>query len=135
MVNENDKQKMKRNIENMAAQWRKRRRICMDFLIAMEENTDGAIRAKACLAGDGQIEIDSDEQVAKAAVEYAKQKRKGPRTTIVGKKKLSLNKSQHQSQSAGSGIPPSESFVAVTLDSQGIVQRVFLDDDEENAGN
>jgi hypothetical protein len=125
-VNEKHKEQTKRRIENMATFWRKRRRICMDFLISMEEVTDGTISAKKCLAGDGQIELDSDEAVAKAAIEYAKKKRAGPKS--LGGKKLSFAKTSATTSKSGS-IPPSESFVAVLLDSQGCVQRVHLDDD------
>ncbi len=49
--------KVKQRIDVMTAQWRKRRRLCMDFLLAMEDNTDGTISAKKCLSGDGQIYI------------------------------------------------------------------------------
>jgi hypothetical protein len=38
-VNEQHKQQIKRRIEAITTVWRKRRRICVDFLIAMEDNT------------------------------------------------------------------------------------------------
>ena len=124
-VNEKHKKQVKRRIDNMAAQWRKRRRICMDFLIAMEENTDGTISVKKCLAGDGQIEIDSDEVVAKHALEFAKKKRNKP---LVHKKRGLGAKKQ---QSAPQGILADEAFVAVKLSSAGTVERVYLDDDRD----
>ena len=49
--------KMMKKVDVMAAQWRKRKRLCMDFLLAMEDNTDGTISVKKCLSGDGQIYI------------------------------------------------------------------------------
>ena len=49
--------KMTKKVDVMAAQWRKRKRLCMDFLLAMEDNTDGTISVKKCLSGDGQIYI------------------------------------------------------------------------------
>ena len=49
--------KVKKRIDVMSAQWRKRRRLCMDFLMAMEDNTEGTISVKKCLSGDGQIYI------------------------------------------------------------------------------
>ena len=124
-VNEKHKKQVKRRIDNMTAQWRKRRRICMDFLIAMEENTDGTISAKKCLAGDGQIEIDSDEVVAKHALEFAKKKRNKP--MIHKKRALGAKK-----QSAPKGILADEAFVAVKLSSAGTVERVYLDDDRDS---
>jgi hypothetical protein len=48
---------VKQRIDVMTAQWRKRRRLCMDFLIAMEDNTDGTVSVKNCLSGNGQIYI------------------------------------------------------------------------------
>lgn len=124
-VNEKHKQQTKRRIDNMATYWRKRRRICMDFMIAMEENTDGTISAKKCFAGDGQIELDSDEAVAKGAIEYGKKKRSRP---MHAGAKRSI-KSTKLSKNSKAGIPPSESFVAVLLDTQGCVERVHLDDE------
>jgi hypothetical protein len=125
-VNETHKKQVKRRIENMTAQWRKRRRICMEFLISMEENTDGTISAKKCLAGDGQIEIDSDEVVAKHAVTYGKKKRLKP---LIQKRALGTQKAGVGASNLP-GIPADENFVAITLDSQGCLQRVYLDDDK-----
>lgn len=126
-VNEKHKQKTKRKIQNMAAQWRKRKRLCMDFLIAMEENTDGTVRAKKCLAGDGQIALDSDENVAQAAVEFAKKKlsRKfkagNPSRKVLG---VNLKVDNNASTSLSD-----DSFVAVNLDSQYNISRVYVGDE------
>jgi hypothetical protein len=130
-VNVEHKQKTKRRIENMAAQWRKRRRICMDFLIAMEENTEGTVSLKKCMAGDGQIDIDSDEVVATHAVAFGKKKRCLPNTA--GKQKagsLATKKAAASTESSGILLSGSEDFVAVLLDSQGCIKRVHLDDDK-----
>jgi regulator of replication initiation timing len=124
-VNEKHKQQIKRRIEAMTTVWRKRRRICMDFLMAMEENTEGTVSVKKCLKGDGQIDIDSDEVVVAAAVEYGKKKRARP---VSGKTKRISGVAKTAPKP--SGLLASESFVAVTLDSQGRIQRVHLDDDE-----
>lgn len=115
-VNEKHRQQLKQRIFVMTAEWRKRRRICMDFLTSMEDSTEGTVNARKCLSGDGQIDIDSDEAVAKHALEFGKKKR----SKIVSSKKRSL---QQQPD-----ILADEYFVAVTLDSQGCVKRVFLDD-------
>jgi uncharacterized protein YjhX (UPF0386 family) len=125
-VNEKHKQKTKRKIQNMAAQWRKRKRLCMDFLIAMEENTDGTVRAKKCLSGDGQIALDSDENVANAAVEFAKKKRaRKSKDGNPGRKVLGANMTV--SNNASTSLAD-ESFVAVNLDSQYNVCRIYVDD-------
>jgi predicted protein tyrosine phosphatase len=127
VVNEKHKQQIKRRIEVMTTVWRKRRRICMDFLMAMEENTEGTVSVKKCLKGDGQIDIDSDEAVVAAAVEYGKKKRARP---AASSKRRSVVAKAAPKPSTTSGLAPSESFVAVTLDSQGRIQRVHLDDEE-----
>jgi hypothetical protein len=59
------------NINWFLLHWKKRRRICVDFLTMLEECTDGSINLKKCLAGAGQVEIESDEYVAKEARETA----------------------------------------------------------------
>ena len=97
-ANEKHKLQTKKRIESMTTFWRKRRRQCMEFLTTMEDMTEGTITRQKCLKGDGPIDIDSDEAVAKAAVEFAKKKGKDP-----------------------------SKFVAVTLDSQGVAQRVFVE--------
>lgn len=118
-VDEKYKKNVKRRVENMTAQWRKRRRLCMDFLASLEENSDGAISTKKCLAGDGQIEIDSDDAVAKATLSFAKQKRANP-------SKFKKRKIRSTPDNAN-GVPANPDFVAVRLDSQGQVERVFVE--------
>lgn len=128
-VNEKHKQSTKRKIQNMTAQWRRRKRLCMDFLIALEENTDGSIRAKKCLAGDGPIALDSDEVVAKAAVEFAKKKRarRQSQLSMKGHKALKTSKTQNPNSAA---TLADENFVAVNLDSQHCVSRIHVNDGE-----
>jgi len=131
---EKHRTKVKKRVDTMTTQWRKRRRLCMDFLINMEENTDGTISVKKCLSGDGQIYIESDDVAIKGAKEYAiNQKRrvlhgKRPRHGV-----MASNKKQKLSNSKGAcslleGIVPDESFISVDLDSRGMVQRVYLDE-------
>ena len=127
-VNEKYKQQIKRRIDAMTTVWRKRRRLCMDFLMAMEENTDGTVSVKKCLKGDGQIDIDSDEAIVAAAVEYGQKQRARPASYKM-KRILGGAKTAPKSSST-SGLAASESFVAVTLDSQGRIQRVHLEDAE-----
>jgi len=119
----------------MAQQWRKRKRLCMEFLITMEESTEGTISAKKCLAGDGQIDIESDESAIKNAIAYGKKKR-----TMASRpptKKMKVSKSLggkttglSSSQSLTSGLTADANFVAVRLDSSGQVERVYLSDNE-----
>ena len=50
--------------------WKKRKIICKDFLLKMEEWSEGIIIAKKCLKGNGPIEIDSDDSfIERAAYE------------------------------------------------------------------
>lgn len=125
MVNEKDKNQLKRRITSMTSQWRKRRRICMEFLIGMEEMTEGTITVRKALNADTPLDIDSDEQVAKSAIAFAKKKRENP---AFGKKRAIGGKKTNKTST---GIPPSNDFVAVILDSQGCVKRVFVDDAED----
>lgn len=125
-VNEKHKNGIKRRRDNMVTQWRKRRRMCMEILINLEELSDGKISSKKCLDGDGQIDIDSDDVVAKYAVEYGKKKRANP--VLYKKRRLAMRKTNAPTSSAG--LPASEDFVAVKLDSQGQVYRVLLPDED-----
>lgn len=120
-VNEKHKEQTKRRIENFTTEWRKRRRMATEFLFSMEELSEGTISAKKCLAGDGQIEIDSDEAVEKQAVAFAKKKRSFPARWF--------KKSRAAEAAEGNGIAPNKNFVAVRLNSQGLVERVLVDDD------
>jgi hypothetical protein len=131
--NEKIKKTTKKRIESFAAQWRKRKRLTMEFLISMEESTEGTISAKKCLAGDGQIDIESDESAIKNAIAYGKKKRSMASRPPAKKMKLSkgLGKTTGQAeQSLTSGLTADVNFVAVRLDASGQVARVYLGDDE-----
>ncbi|KAL7572536.1 hypothetical protein ACA910_000359 [Epithemia clementina (nom. ined.)] len=116
-VNEKTKHQLKRRIEHMTNQWRKRRRMCIEFLNSMEDCTEGTISAKKCLSGDGQIEIDSDEAVIKAAAAFAKSKKKKARPML-------------SRATNNLGPSPTASFIGVKLDSQKGLVRVLVDDDD-----
>lgn len=120
-VNESHKRELKARIEHLANVWRKRRRTCIDFLVSMEEWTDGSITAKKSLAGEGHIELESDELVAKGAVEYARNK---------SKSRLGGKKRSHAEISA-SKIQPDETFVALLMDKNGELSRVHTTDESK----
>lgn len=144
--NEKIKAQLIRRIDKMAAEWRKRRRTTMDFLVTLEEMTDGTVSAKKCLAGDGQIELDSDETVSASQVAYAKKKKAksgggSGSTSMLGKRsrsgggvvatknKKSAAGARGENDSSSLNLPPGdENFVAVMLDSQGRVKRIYLED-------
>ena len=120
-IDEKVKKKTQLLIESMTAQWRKRRRICMDFLMSMEENSEGTISTKKCLAGDGLIDIESDEKAVKDSATFVKNKR--TRTTLKSTGKTSYNR-----QDCSSTITANENFIGIQLDSQGKARRVFFDE-------
>lgn len=107
------RKEVNKSIEVFATHWRQRKRMCIDFLRQMEECTDGAVSVKKCLAGDGAIELDSDEIIVKSAVEYAEKKKK--------------QKTFHSNKKESSLPPPDKNFVAVLLEPTGAVRRVILD--------
>ena len=74
---------LKRKVEVMASQWRKRKRLCLEFLNFMEDATDGTVSTKKCMSGDGQMDIDSDEAVIRGQIAFVKQKRS--RGTLMNK--------------------------------------------------
>jgi hypothetical protein len=117
-VNENTKKKIKTRIHGMTLQWRKRRRLCMEFLTNLEENTDGSINLRKCLTGDGQIDIESDEKAISDSRTYAESRRtRKPvhcRQKVIGSNKMS----EHSDSNAN--------LIGVLLDSQGNVTRVYI---------
>jgi hypothetical protein len=101
------------------------------LIISVLKNTDGSIRAKKCLSGDGQIALDSDEIVSRVAVEYAKQKQVRAATDSSNKRRKVGRmgggvKSSFVASKAASLAD--DNFVAVVLDSQGSVSRVYAHD-------
>lgn len=128
-VNEKHKKDLKRRIEVMTMQWRKRRRICLDFLISMEESSDGIISANKCLSGDGQIDIDSDKTAIRDAKAFAS-KKKMRKASVGGPlkySKVNLCGSKEMSDDRNDLIAD-ENFIAVELNNQGCVCRIFLVD-------
>ena len=46
---------LQKAIDSMGGTWRKRKRSCMEFLMNMEDATDGKVDVKKCLKGDGVV--------------------------------------------------------------------------------
>ena len=107
-INESHKNQLKRKIQSMAGHYRKRKQLCCSFLSSLEEMSDGTISKKKCLKGEGQIALDSDESINKAAIAYAR-----------SKKRFKANKVSLANQS----------FVGVVLDSQRMVKRIHVDEE------
>jgi hypothetical protein len=120
-ANEKLKEYTKKRIDYFSSVWRKRRKLCMDFLICMEELTEGLVTLKTCLGGNGQIDIESDENIISLAREFSKKKRHH---------NVSLQTAEPNMNSGTSkpGLQPSKNFVAVSLDSQCKVQRIYIGD-------
>lgn len=71
---------IQKQVDSMCIQWRQRKRKCIDFLETMEDCTEGTISKKKCLAGNGQIEVESDEtaiKLAKTFYERTKARKRG----------------------------------------------------------
>ncbi|KAG7356864.1 Tat binding protein 1TBP-1-interacting protein TBPIP [Nitzschia inconspicua] len=121
-----DRQK---KIQKMAAQWSKRKRMCLSFLSALEENTDGAVTIQKSLSGDGPLQLDSDEAIVKAELALAKQK--SQKRKMGSNRFQGLTKKPKQEPSLSSSL--SSDLVAVRLMKGGTVERVYYD--EENDAN
>ena len=107
--NEKKREQTKKRIRELADVWWKRRRMCSDFLQNMEDATEGTISVKKCLAGDGQIDIDSDEAIIAAEKEMWEMR------------KAKKTKKKH----AGGGLPPTANFIGVQFTSAAKVERVY----------
>ena len=128
-ANEGQRKKLKRSIEKMTIEWRKRQRLCRDFLINFEDVTDGAVSMKKCLKGEGQIEIESDEATLAICREYKAKQRS---MALSGKKIMKKRGALVSKVSAKKDTGPvaDENFIGVTLTSQGTVKREYFVVDE-----
>ena len=103
------KKRIKRRVTHMASEWRKRRRLCLDFLAMAEEMTEGVVQRSSCLLGDGPFEIRSDSCVANIALtKFTKKKETQTKQLVTSSLSLS-----------------NDCFVAVRLNTQGTVERVY----------
>ena len=121
--NATKRKKTQKSIERMSTLWRKRRRLTMDFLIRMEECTEGTITVKKVLKGDSAIEVESDECHLKGMMAWTKAKQQ--RNSRNG----GMRKSFHDSNGCDVDSP-NENFVGLLMDKRGRIQRVQLDEDE-----
>jgi len=115
-VNDSYRRRVIGNIEKVSKYWRKRKRLCVDFLNMMEECTEGTVVVKKCLAGSGQIDIESDEVVMKQAKEMFWNQQNKRQKCFGGQK---INQSQRKRLS--------QKFVAVMLGSNATIERVYAE--------
>jgi hypothetical protein len=127
-VNEKQRKSLTKASASMAAEWRKRKRLCTEFLIWIDEATEGTCNMKKILKGDGQFYCESDEMAiatAKAAEESKKKK------ALLGRcrnKKGKFNAGVSSDSSSSSSPLADSNFIGVTMNSQGLVERVYLED-------
>lgn len=115
--NEKIRMQIRKKIDVMQAQWRKRKRLCMDFLREMEEITEGSISMKKSLSGDGPIELESDESAIKGSILFNQKKRQRGKSF----QRLDLDGASKKQKVD----IPTDSFIGVELTSSGI-KRVYL---------
>jgi hypothetical protein len=125
-ANESYRKRVHKGIEVMTSQWRKRKRLCMDFLITMEECTEGSVSVSKSMAVDGPMELDSDETIIKGAIAFAKQRRNGKRSrsymTSASRRK------DGDKNNDTSGVTPNPAFIGVILDRQGKTERIYMEE-------
>ena len=106
IVNEPDKNALKRKQQKLLGDYGKRKRVCMDGLSNIEEMSDGAISSKKILSGGGQFVIDTDEAVNESA--------KAAKTNVV---RFPRN----------TETLADPNFVGVELDGYGRLKRVYVE--------
>ena len=128
--------RIEKRVDHLATTWRKRRRICADFLRLMDEGTDGVVSFLKCMKGEGQIEIESDDMAMKQSFIAASRKNsilmsnKFPsgnrvRKTLTPKANQLVIEKKYLSKAE---ISPS--FVGLKLLESGKRERVFLDSEK-----
>lgn len=116
---------LKGKIDKMASHWRKRKRITTEFILRMEDATDGTINMKKIAKGDGPIEIETDEAAIKGAKAWGSRKK----AKIVSKS--GGLKPRNGASAPSTALVGDENLIGVVLDAKGVPQRVFLNEKEE----
>ena len=116
---------LKGKIDKMASHWRKRKRITTEFILRMEDATDGTINMKKIAKGDGPIEIETYEAAIKGAKAWGSRKK----AKIVSKK--GGLKPRNGASAPSTALVGDENLIGVVLDAKGVPQRVFLNEKEE----
>ena len=136
--NDNHRKKLRKAIEKMSSFWRKRKQICKGFLFMMEETTEGTVSMKKCMSGDGQIEIDSDENTIIGATAFTKKMIARNLSTSPSREKrphhstrliAGPNKRQKLNLGEFSDYDADTQFVGVKLNQRGFVERVYMETD------
>ena len=97
--------------------------MCNEFIQNMEEATDGTISMRKCSKGDGPLDIETDEVAIKGAREWNEKKMKRPKVMSRGGLK------QRNGATPNAGLQPNEKLIGVLLDSKGMPQRVYMDEE------
>lgn len=121
--NEKLRKTLMKKIDNMAAQWRKRKRITMEFLVMMEDVTEGTVCVKKCMNGDGQMDIDSDEAVVKGQIQFLEQKRQRGAMLNSCREGRSQKKQKLFTSDVTNGFEGDENFVGKLLLNKFMVNR------------
>jgi hypothetical protein len=128
-ANEKQKQKVQGNIQTMTRYWRQRKKLTDEFLINIEQATDGAVSRAKCYKGDGQIALDSDEGIVKGKADWMKDKAAKKALAAASKKgKKHLSSKPLSNAMSSSSNLADENFIGVLLNSQGGVKRFYLGD-------
>ena len=118
LANEDHKKKVKKRIGDMTVHWRKRRKICNDFFLVMEDNQDSFSKKKT-LKGEGPIYCEGDEYIVSQAKEMAAMSKGIAKKPLLGRRNAPIKKAAPKSLA-------DPNFIGVLLGGGG-VERVFLD--------
>eukprot|EP00594_Rhizosolenia_setigera_P008632 CAMPEP_0178967614 /NCGR_PEP_ID=MMETSP0789-20121207/17712_1 /TAXON_ID=3005 /ORGANISM="Rhizosolenia setigera, Strain CCMP 1694" /LENGTH=691 /DNA_ID=CAMNT_0020653283 /DNA_START=210 /DNA_END=2285 /DNA_ORIENTATION=+ len=124
--NEEKRKLLHQNISHMSTIWRKRRRMTKEFLLMMEEATDGAITVKKSFRGDTNgLDVESDEYAIAQTKEWIKMKRGRHNNNSM----RMMNKKKASTGGNSSSVVADETFIGVTMNVQGKVERVYMESD------
>ena len=122
---------VEKGIHSLLLVWRKRKRICYDFLRLMDESTEGTVSYEKCVKGDGQIDIESDESAIKHKLNIAKRKCSNGGTNFRSSTKIPRlipkGKSRTNEVDDNKTIQPCANFVGLKLLPCGKPERVYFD--------
>ena len=129
-VNESTRLNIRKKIRTMAATWRKRKRTCMEFLMQLEESSEGLVSVAKLRKDNGPFCIAFDGLHADAELRSKAQMAQKRQQGMISKRRNGIvSKTSAQNDADPSG----RCLVAVILGKNDIVERKYFDpENKEN---
>ena len=125
-TNEKKRHQILKQLKLFTNFWSKRKNTCIEFLKNIEDWSDGIVKVKKCIKGEGQIYIESDESYSKCVAEMYKR-------SELKRKQMDLsmsydNKRKNKKRCQNSAIDLFPSFASIKLNGNGRPIRLYVNE-------